>query len=52
VRLPIIQGVALVEPGFGQVKSIQPLDAQTIVITGETGDFVHVKCDWKEFLLS
>jgi len=50
VRLPIIQGVALVEPGFGQVTSIRPLDDHTIVITGESGDFVNVKIDWKEFL--
>jgi hypothetical protein len=41
-----------VEPGFGQVTKIQPLDDHTLVITGEQGVFVHVKCDWKEFLLS
>jgi hypothetical protein len=52
VRLPVIQGVALVDPGFGQVTSIQPIDDHTIVITGEQGAFVHVTCDWKEFLLS
>lgn len=52
VRLPIIQGVALVEPGFGQVTAIQPLDDHTITITGENGAFVHAKVDWKEFLLA
>ena len=50
VRLPIIQGVALVEPGFGQVQKIQPIDDHTIVITGENGAFVHVNIDWRTFL--
>jgi hypothetical protein len=52
VRLPVIQGVALVEQGFGQVSSILPIDDHTIAINGEQGAYVHVKCDWKEFLLS
>jgi len=50
VRLPIIQGVALVEPSFGQVQKIQPIDDHTIAITGENGGVVHVKIDWKAFL--
>jgi hypothetical protein len=50
VRLPIIQGVALVELGFGQVTSIKPLDDHTIEITGENGATVHAKIDWKFIL--
>lgn len=50
VRLPIIQGVALVEPGFGQVTAIVALDDHTIAIKGEHGAEVHAKIDWREFL--
>lgn len=47
VRLPIIQGVALVEAGFGQVRSILPRDEQSIEITGDQGQVVIVKIDWQ-----
>jgi hypothetical protein len=47
VRLPVIQGVALVDEGFGQVQSITPVDEHTIAITGENGTVVHAKIDWK-----
>jgi hypothetical protein len=50
VRLPIIQGVALVEPDFGKVTAITPLDATTLVIHGENDVSVQVKIDWQEFL--
>jgi phosphotransferase system IIA component len=43
-------GVALVEPGFGQVTAIVPLDDHTIAIKGEHGAEVHAKIDWREFL--
>ena len=50
VRLPIIQGVALVEPDFGKVTAITPMDATTLVIHGENDALVQVKIDWQEFL--
>lgn len=50
VRLPIIQGVALVDPNFGKVTAITPIDAITLVIHGENEVSVQVKIDWLEFL--
>jgi hypothetical protein len=50
VRLPVIQGVVLVELGFGQVMSIVPIDEHSIAITGTSGAVVHGKIDWKAFL--
>jgi hypothetical protein len=50
VRLPIIQGVALVEPDFGKVTAIEVIDEATLMIHGENGALVQVKIDWKEFL--
>jgi hypothetical protein len=47
VRLPIIQGVALVEAGFGQVRSILPRGEHSIEITGDQGQVVIVKIDWQ-----
>ena len=46
VRLPIVQGVALVEAGFGQVRSILPRGEHSIEITGDQGQVMIVKIDW------
>jgi hypothetical protein len=50
VRLPIIQGVALVEENFGQVAAMEVIDESTLCLRGENGALVKVKVDWKEFL--
>jgi len=47
VRLPIIQGIAAVPKGFGQVQSITPAGNHRIQITGETQPPLSVAINWQ-----
>ena len=47
VRLPIIQGIAAVPEGFGQVQSITPAGQQRIQIKGEKHPPLSVAVNWQ-----